>query len=231
MNGLSLLLVTLYVGCAMAQDGIRGVVFDQAASPLANVYISATPSNLNTTTDSDGRFFLAVLEDQTLSFSFTGYAPFVITASMGDLVTISLQPTAVNEDPYQNAQLNIIRLSDDELGDETHAQDNISGLLQATKDVFLRTAAFEFSASFFKVRGMDTDHATVMINGLPMNKLYNGRPQWSNWGGLNDVLRNRELTQGIEPSDFSIGGVLGTTNISTQASGYASYRRFFYDLL
>ncbi|MDG1823134.1 MAG: TonB-dependent receptor [Flavobacteriaceae bacterium] len=222
MNGLSLLLVTLYVGCAMAQDGIRGVVFDQAASPLANVYISATPSNLNTTTDSDGRFFLAVLEDQTLSFSFTGYAPFVITASMGDLVTISLQPTAVNEDPYQNAQLNIIRLSDDELGDETHAQDNISGLLQATKDVFLRTAAFEFSASFFKVRGMDTDHATVMINGLPMNKLYNGRPQWSNWGGLNDVLRNRELTQGIEPSDFSIGGVLGTTNISTQASGYAS---------
>lgn len=222
MNGLYLLLVTLYVGCAIAQDGIRGVVFDQTSSPLGDVYISAIPSNLNTTTDSDGRFFLAVLEDQTLTFTFTGYAPFVVTASVGDLVTISLQPTAVNEDPYQNAQLNIINLNDDELGDENHAQDNISGLLQATQDVFLRTAAFEFSASFFKVRGMDSDHATVMINGLPMNKRYNGRPQWSNWGGLNDVLRNRELTQGIAPSDFLIGGVLGTTNISTQASGYAS---------
>ena len=45
-----------------------------------------------------------------------------------------------------------ISLSDDELNDDTSASDNISGLLNSSMDVFYRTAAYEFSSSFFKVR-------------------------------------------------------------------------------
>ena len=71
-----------------------------------------------------------------------------------------------------------ISLSDDELNDDTSASDNISGLLNSSMDVFYRTAAYEFSSSFFKVRGLDSDNAIVHINGVKMNKLYNGRPQW-----------------------------------------------------
>ena len=40
-------------------------------------------------------------------------------------------------------------------------------------DIFYRTAAYEFSSSFFKVRGLDSDNAIVHINGIKMNKLYN----------------------------------------------------------
>ena len=43
-----------------------------------------------------------------------------------------------------------ISLSDDELNDDTSAADNISGLLNSSMDVFYRTAAYEFSSSFFK---------------------------------------------------------------------------------
>ena len=39
-------------------------------------------------------------------------------------------------------------------------------------DIFYRTAAYEFGSSFFKVRGLDSDNATVQINGIKMNKLY-----------------------------------------------------------
>jgi len=53
-----------------------------------------------------------------------------------------------------------------------------------------------------------------------MNKLYDGRPQWSNWGGLNDALRNQEFSNGIGPSENAFGGVLGTTNFITRASEY-----------
>jgi hypothetical protein len=74
-----------------------------------------------------------------------------------------------------------ISISDDELSDDTSGSDNISGLLQSSKDVFFRTAAYEFSSSFFKVRGLDSDNGMVHINGIEMNKLYNGRPQWGNW--------------------------------------------------
>ena len=107
-----------------------------------------------------------------------------------------------------------ISLSDDELNDDTSASDNISGLLNSSMDVFYRTAAYEFSSSFFKVRGLDSDNAIVQINGIKMNKLYNGRPQWSNWGGLNDVLRNQELSNGSIPLKYNFGGILGSNNIN-----------------
>jgi hypothetical protein len=34
-----------------------------------------------------------------------------------------------------------------------------------------------------------------MINGVSMNKSYDGRPQ-GKWGGLNDATRNQEFTIG-----------------------------------
>ena len=121
-----------------------------------------------------------------------------------------------------------ISLSDDELNDDTSASDNISGLLNSSMDVFYRTAAYEFSSSFFKVRGLDSDNAVVHINGVKMNKLYNGRPQWSNWGGLNDVLRNQELSNGSIPLKYNFGGILGSNNINIRASEYGEGGRITY---
>ena len=121
-----------------------------------------------------------------------------------------------------------ISLTDDELNDDTSASDNISGLLNSSMDVFYRTAAYEFSSSFFKVRGLDSDNAIVQINGIKMNKLYNGRPQWSNWGGLNDVLRNQELSNGSIPLKYNFGGILGSNNINIRASEYGEGGRITY---
>ena len=121
-----------------------------------------------------------------------------------------------------------ISLSDDELNDDTSASDNISGLLNSSMDVFYRTAAYEFSSSFFKVRGLDSDNAIIHINGIKMNKLYNGRPQWSNWGGLNDVLRNQELSNGSIPLKYNFGGILGSNNINIRASEYGEGGRITY---
>ncbi|MAQ00180.1 MAG: TonB-dependent receptor [Flavobacteriaceae bacterium] len=121
-----------------------------------------------------------------------------------------------------------ISLTDDELSDDTSASDNISGLLNSSMDVFYRTAAYEFSSSFFKVRGLDSDNAIVQINGIKMNKLYNGRPQWSNWGGLNDVLRNQELSNGSIPLKYNFGGILGSNNINIRASEYGEGGRITY---
>ena len=121
-----------------------------------------------------------------------------------------------------------ISLSDDELNDDTSAADNISGLLNSSMDVFYRTAAYEFSSSFFKVRGLDSDNAILQINGVKMNKLYNGRPQWSNWGGLNDVLRNQELSNGSIPLKYNFGGILGSNNINVRASEYGEGGRITY---
>jgi hypothetical protein len=80
--------------------------------------------------------------------------------------------------------LGIISLGESELNDGEGSVDNVAGLLQASRDVFLNAAAFDFSQTFFRPRGLDSDQGKIFINGIEMNKLFNGRPQWSNWGGL-----------------------------------------------
>lgn len=68
----------------------------------------------------------------------------------------------------------------------------------------------------------------MMLNGVIMNKIYDGRPQWNNWGGLNDVLRNQEFSIGASPSDYTFGGILGTQQIHTRASVYRKGARISF---
>ena len=140
---------------------------------------------------------------------------------------VDIQDMMLRLDPADD-DLFTITLSDDELNDDTSATDNISGLLVSSQDVFQRAAAFQFSASFFKVRGLNSENASVLLNGIEMNKIYNGRPQWSNWGGLNDVFRNQELTSGLSASSYNFGGILGSTNISLRASEFQTTKRVTY---
>jgi hypothetical protein len=88
-------------------------------------------------------------------------------------------------------------------------------LLQSSRDAFLQAAAFNWGQARFRVRGLDSEHATMMINGVVMNKIYDGRPQWGEWGGLNDALRNQEFTLGTAPSDYTFGVFRNTRNQHT----------------
>ncbi|WP_339836290.1 TonB-dependent receptor [uncultured Maribacter sp.] len=114
--------------------------------------------------------------------------------------------------------INLVNITDDELLDD-EINSNALALLQSTKDIFLNRAAFDFGQAFFRVRGYDSQYGEVLLNEMPMNKMYDGRPQWNNWGGLNDVIRNQQYTNGLSASDFTFGGILGNTNIDLRPSG------------
>ncbi|MGJ8745241.1 carboxypeptidase-like regulatory domain-containing protein [Polaribacter sp.] len=212
-------LLCLVVG-VQAQNVVKGIVLESdSETPLQGVLVSIKNTSISKTTDAEGVFVIQNSSDSkvVLEIKFAGYETqnfsIEFTEKLIDLGTILLY-----KDFGENEDISFITLTDDELNDDTSAADNISGLLQSSKDIFLRTAAFEFSSSFFKIKGLDSGNGKVLINGIEMNKLYNGRAQWSNWGGLNDVLRNQELSAGLTPSNFTFGGVLGATNINTRAS-------------
>ncbi len=114
---------------------------------------------------------------------------------------------------------NLISLTEADLSDDTETLSTATGLLQATKDLFLSRAAFDFGQAFFRVRGYDSREGQVYLNGILMNKFFDGRPQWNNWGGLNDVIRNQEFTNGLEAQEYGFGGILGNTNIDLRPSG------------
>lgn len=51
-----------------------------------------------------------------------------------------------------------------------------------------------------------------------MENLDNGFTPYGQWGGLNDVLRNRESTSGLRSSTFGFGDMGGLTNFDARAS-------------
>ncbi len=204
------------------QTGIKGSVKASLTfQPIKDVIVSIEKTSLIIKTDALGAFQFyenVPLGEQILKISKVGYITKRYPIIVNENQTVNITDMTLEMDTSDTQDLFTITLTDDELNDDTSGADNISGLLASSLDVFQRTAAFEFSSSFFRVRGLDSNNGTILINGIEMNKTYNGRPQWSNWGGINDVLRNQELTIGLTPSSYTFGGILGATNINTRAS-------------
>jgi len=105
---------------------------------------------------------------------------------------------------------------------------DISGLLQSSRDVFVSTAGYTFGAARYRIRGYDNNNLTVQINGVKMNDAEGGRAYWSSWGGLNDATWNKDIRTGIVSSELSFGGVAGVTDINSRPSLFRKQFRFSY---
>ena len=126
--------------------------------------------------------------------------------------------TTIIELLRENNVDNIPVISLDESEELDGSSQNISSQLGAGRDPFLNAATFKFGAVRFRIRGYDADQFNTYINGAPMENLDNGFTPYGQWGGLNDVLRNRESTSGLKPATFGFGDLGGLTNFDTRAS-------------
>ncbi|MDY8135299.1 TonB-dependent receptor [Aquimarina sp. 2201CG5-10] len=217
------------------QTGLKGKIVDATTNEnLSGAIITIEGTEISTITNNLGEFDFGnaqlPLGEQIALISKEGYIAkrFPITINEGSI--LDLKKIDLDYDLNQEQiQIGTISLSDNELDDgDDDASFNVSGLLQASRDVFLNAAAFDFSATFFRPRGLGNENGKVLINGIEMNKLFNGRPQWGNWGGLNDVQRNQEFSIGISANDYTFGDLSGTTNIIMRASQYRKGGRVSY---
>ncbi|SHI83919.1 CarboxypepD_reg-like domain-containing protein [Mesonia phycicola] len=216
------------------QTTIKGKVVDASNNEaLPNTQVSIENTIFSVDTDAEGNFnfntFSVPLGEQIITLEKQGYIkrryPVIINEGEAlDLDVLEMEAD-INE---ENFQIGTISLSDNELSSDESTADNMSGLLQASKDVFLNAASFDFSATFFRPRGYDNENGKVLINGIEMNKQYDGRPQWSSWGGLNDAQRNQEFTMGLKANEYTFGGLSGTNNIVMRASQYREGGRVSY---
>ncbi|MEC8004281.1 MAG: Plug domain-containing protein, partial [Bacteroidota bacterium] len=115
----------------------------------------------------------------------------------------------------------------DLLENESQSQD-ISGLLQSSRDVYVNQAGFNFSAARFRLRGYSSENTRMFFNGVPVNDPENGWTIWSFWGGLNDVTRYPENKFGISSADATFGSVGGYSYISALPSEKKVGSRFSY---
>ncbi|MGB3149707.1 MAG: carboxypeptidase-like regulatory domain-containing protein [Maribacter sp.] len=220
---LVLLFLDLLILCGQEPTLVVGTILSGLDNiPLSGIAISIEGDQVESQTDSAGYFKLktTLKGEFILALSYLDYTvkriPIVIDAKSLDIGTIYLEKDITFE-----RNDNLITLTDAELLDD-EGSSNALGLLQSTRDVFLNRAAFDFGQAFFRVRGYDSQYGEVLLNGVPMNKIFDGRPQWNNWGGLNDVVRNQQFSNGVTASEYTFGGILGNTNIDLRPSGLRS---------
>jgi hypothetical protein len=212
-----------------AQDSlvILGKVYDgRSKDPITHCTIAIEDTQVSVNSSAEfivrpptslvGAFILNISSPDFI----TKRIPIVLENQVLDLGIIYLDNDIITEKAD-----NLVALTDSDFTEEENT--NLSlGLLQGTRDVFLSKAAFDFGQAFFRVRGYDSQNGKVLINGMPMNKFFDGRPQWNNWGGLNDVTRNQDYSHGLKASEYTFGGILGNTNIDSRPSGLRPGFRF-----
>jgi hypothetical protein len=183
----------------MAQELLKGRVIDEITEePIPGAIVIIKGPQFQVTTDALGYFVFDknIKEgDQMLIVASNEYITRTIPIIIVVGETVNIDPLYLQVDHLQQEQaIGIVSLTENDLSEDDNAANNVSGLLQATKDQFLRAAAFDFSATFFRPRGLNSEDGKIFINGLEMNKQFSGRPQWSNWGGINDLQRNQTYT-------------------------------------
>ena len=227
----TLFMMQVFFGFAQTTTGITGKVVDsKTQKPLQNVVASIQNTTLTALTNGVGIFVFTEVEkgSQLLQIKSFGYKDQLLVVEVETGKMVDLGVIVFEEDITSEQQLSLVTITENDLGDDNSGSESTSGLLQASRDVFQQAAAFNWGQARFRIRGLDNEYGNTMINGISMNKIYDGRPQWSNWGGLNDATRNQEFTTGSGPSDYTFGGILGTQEINTRASIYRKGSRISF---
>ncbi len=108
-----------------------------------------------------------------------------------------------------------VSIGDDEFDDGGGA--GVSSILTAGRDPFLSAAEFNFSAARFRLRGYETLGNAIYLNGINFSGLDNGFTPFGLWGGLNNVMRSRQTSYGLDANGFAPGVLALNTNIDLRA--------------
>jgi hypothetical protein len=101
--------------------------------------------------------------------------------------------------------------------DDSGFNDN-SAVLFDSNDIFSNIVGFGFSSVRFKQRGYNSESQEVYLAGVKLNDALTGYGPFSLWSGLNEAMRSKDTSVGMDATDYTIGGYNGTTNIDGTAS-------------
>ncbi|MFC2109089.1 carboxypeptidase-like regulatory domain-containing protein [Bacteroidota bacterium] len=227
-----LFLLNISICFSQKFTSVRGFVKDNLSElPMYMVSVSLENTNFKVLSSQEGKFEIKDIPEgiYSLIIEATGYETQSLEINLFASSAINLETLFLVSQSKELLGSNIIDLDLGDIQEDLDGgSDNIVGFLQASKDLFVRTAAFNFGQARFKIRGYDSNESEVLINGISMNKVLDGRPQWSNWGGLNDVLRNQTFSFGLETSEASFGRLASSTNYFTRASAYRKGKSVSY---
>lgn len=200
----------------------------QTKQPLADVQVEVAGLSITATSNKTGSFVLTkvpygsqnIIIHVTKTNSET--RELEVNAGVMDMKAIKLEP-ATNV-PLNGTDSTIATISLDEVTDinSQFEGDNSGedyGLMMVGRDPFISTATYVFGRYSFTPRGMGRAQQDVQVNGMKLNSLATTTTSpWNQFGGLGGEFRNKTITYGLGHSDYSFGGINGTTYIRATAA-------------
>jgi len=212
-----------------AQSKITGRVVDAVTIeglPGASVQIKGTTNG--TITDFNGDFTISADgREVTVVVSFVGYEPQELTINLAETQSfgnISLQPGANELSPLEViASVAVERKTPVAVSSikkefilANASNQEFPELLKTTPGVYATKQGGGYGDSHILVRGFSSENVAVLINGVPVNDMENGRVYWSNWAGLTDVTSSMQVQRGLGASKVAVPSIGGTINVLTQ---------------
>jgi outer membrane cobalamin receptor len=172
-----------------------------------------------TATASNGKIVITFLGFKTKEVSFSGSA---------NLGTIQLEEDGnileevvlkglvdVAKDRQTPVAKSTIKAAEiqDKLGSQEFPE-----IFNNTPSVYATKSGGGFGDARINIRGFSQENIAVLINGVPVNDMENGRVFWSNWAGLSDVTTAAQIQRGLGSSKLAISSVGGTINIITKTT-------------
>ena len=207
--------------------GVKGTVVNRSGRvPVAGAELQILKGENAVGTvyaSSDGSFVFDNLENglYLMKVSAPGFLPSQVNVTvegfMKDLMFVSLVPSnAVNDIDDSN-------FADFDMDDSGY--EDAPSILYGN-DIFSNIAGYDFSAVRFRNRGYNSETQDVYLSGIRMNDALTGYTPWSLWSGLNEAMRSKETTMGLEASEYGTGGFNGVTNILAMPSNVRPGFRF-----
>lgn len=229
-----LLLVPLFCMAftAMAQGIIKGKIIDsQTGEPLIGATVMLEGTSEGAATDANGLFSVSVKNSKiTLIFRCVGFDELKksLTVSkdvhLGDIkmmpISIGLDEVRVTASYVTSDRSTPIAYSsiEPEVLENKLGNQEFPVILKSTPSIYVTKAGGGYGDSRVALRGFDSDNIGVLINGVPINGMENGKVYWSNWSGLSDVTRYMQVQRGLGASKLGLSSVGGTINIITQTT-------------
>ncbi|OIQ29969.1 MAG: TonB-dependent receptor [Bacteroidetes bacterium MedPE-SWsnd-G2] len=221
--------VMLLTTVAFSQSTITGsVIGSDTGGPLPGANIIEKGTSNGATTDFDGNFSITTQSTSgELVISYIGFLDQVIQFSGNmDLGAITLETSEVGLQEVQiiasvavdrktPVAVSTIKANDIELKLGTQ---EFPEILKSTPGVYATKSGGGFGDGRINLRGFNSENVAVMINGVPVNDMENGRVFWSNWAGLSDVTSTMQVQRGLGASKVAVPSVGGTINIISKTT-------------
>lgn len=215
---------------------IQGTVLESKTREFlqgVNIFLEGT--TLGAMSGFDGGFEIKNVKpgNFTIVFQYIGFEPYKQTIEIKENQTIILTNIELVESEIGLEEVKIIASSAKE-GMTPVAVHQVSlknlqqvpgyqefpNVISQSPAIFSSRRGGAFGDSRVSIRGFDQSNIAVLINGVPVNDMADGKMYWSNWSSLKDVTRSIQIQRGIGASRLSIGSVGGTINILTKTSDF-----------